>query len=171
MLACYYADLSGDKLACYKDLSRGKLQEPLFCVIEDSFEEYNTFVNKDLKSFLLRDVRVPEQYDYLNEIFHSDYDYFEIPRLTESAPEEEETPDITPDPEPESDPEPEQEPELAVAVDHGQKRLELSGHQRLEFLLGGTERKLAVCTEYILHSDLVTVCVFAFYTNCHNIRI
>ena len=58
-------------------------------------------------------IRFAQRYDRESATvyLHSDYDYFDIPRLTESTPEEEETPDITPDPEPESDTEPEQEPE------------------------------------------------------------
>ncbi|GEM_PF-5440706 len=76
LLACYSIVLAGDKWECYSNLSQGKLQEPLFCAIEDSFDAYNTFLSKDLESSLLRDVRVPEQYDSLDENFRFAYEYW-----------------------------------------------------------------------------------------------
>lgn len=76
LLVCYSANLSDDKLKCYEDLSQGKLCEPLFCAIQDNFDEYDSFANKDLRTFLLGDVRVPEEYSYLNDNFHSDYEYW-----------------------------------------------------------------------------------------------
>lgn len=76
LLACYYRVLSGDKLECYKELSKGELQEPLFSVIDDNFDKYNSLGNKDLKSLLLKDVRVPDGYNRFNESFFSAYEYW-----------------------------------------------------------------------------------------------
>lgn len=76
LLACYYVDLTEDQRRCYKELSAEDLQEPLFCAIKDGFDAYNCTTNKDLKNFLLNDIRIPEQYDYLNDIFHADYEYW-----------------------------------------------------------------------------------------------
>ena len=78
LLACYANTLSGDKLKCYEELSQWQLWEPLFCAIEDSFEKYNSSPNKDLKFFLLKDIKVPECYDYLNEDFHLHYEYWSM---------------------------------------------------------------------------------------------
>lgn len=76
LTACYSVALSGDKWKCYCDLSQGELQEILFCVIEEKFEGYNTFTNKDLKSFLLKDVCLPEYCDQVDEHFRADYTYW-----------------------------------------------------------------------------------------------
>ena len=76
LLACYYMVLSEDKLECYKELSKGELQEPLFCVIDDNFDKYNSLGNKDLKSLLLKDFRIPDGYDCFNDCFFSAYEYW-----------------------------------------------------------------------------------------------
>ena len=76
LLACYSVSLSGNQWTCYEELSQGKLEEPLFCAIEDNFDEYNTFGNQDLSSLLLRDITIPERYDTLSKIFHSDYEFW-----------------------------------------------------------------------------------------------